>query len=509
MSFDKTPTKILPENFALFNPPPEPGDSPMTPGISYMPPQYPQVYGATMVPTPVTENIPQIQFNFPPTSTRTQLSPVTEEVITPGAQQRIPPPRDATTSPAQPTFHHGSQDWRINYTANYSRQHRVLSPPMTTNGMPMVLPTASLQTMLNLEDLIHIQRVTTTVTFDNLRQRFFALVSTQFDEVLANATTRSFLELVTNYNNILWMYNLLLDPTILRRATHNEQHMPIPSGYPLVGDSTRNLDTMNPEARALYEMAIDAHNRREPLLTKYSSIFETRIYLEQRARTVTIPPTTTGTVNIHWERLCILTPTSTMVMPNLVRETREHHIEFGHTQYLFTPIWSDADQERAMASICKDNTSHLSGSRDRYLYWIARSDRFMLGMPHVTHELAIQGENLFKNARRYARDPTTYLVRQLDIGERVPRTHKPYELSPTFSTIAQQLPGLNRNTLTITSQSATVNRAQDRPLSPPKPPSRPVSGQAPTSPRILQGGVPPRDQARLSKWTARAGSMEL
>ncbi|KAF9062211.1 hypothetical protein BDP27DRAFT_1369039 [Rhodocollybia butyracea] len=384
----------------------------MTPGISYTPPQYPPVHGTTLVPTPVTENVPQIRFNFPPTSTRTQLSPVTEEVITPGAQQRIPTPRDATTSPAQPTFHHGSQDWRINYTADYSRQHRVLSPPMTANGMPM--------TMLNLEDLIRIQRVTTTgilavlhylfhemgirvqptVTFDDLRQRFFALVSTQFDEVLANATTRSFLESVTNYNDVLWMYNLLLDPTVLRRATHNEQHTPIPSGYPLVGDGTRNLDTMNPKARALYKMAIDARNRREPSLTEYSPIFETRIYLEQRARTVTIPPTTTGTVNIRRERLRVLTATSAMVMPNPMRKTREHHVEFGHTQYLFTPIWSDADQERAMASIREDNASHLSSSRDRYLYWIARSDRFML---------AIQGENLFENARRYARDPTTYL----------------------------------------------------------------------------------------------------
>ncbi|KAF9068361.1 hypothetical protein BDP27DRAFT_1422070 [Rhodocollybia butyracea] len=310
------------------------------------------------------------------------------------------------------------------------------------------------------------------VTFDDLQQRFFTLVSTQFDEVLANATTRSFLELVTNYNNILWMYNLLLDPTVLQRATHNEQHTPIPSGYPLVGDGTRNLDTMNPEARALYKMAIDARNRREPSLTEYSPIFETRIYLKQRARMVTMPPTT---------------PEHAMVMPNPARKTREHHVEFGHTQYLFTPIWSDTDQERAMASIRKDNASHLSSSRDRYLYWIAWSDRFMLGMPHVTHELAIQGENLFENARQYARDPTTYLVRQLDIGERVPRTHKPYELSPTFSTIAQQPPGLNRNTLTITSQLATVNRAQDQPLSPPKPPSRPALGQAPTSPRILQG----------------------
>ncbi|KAF9061215.1 hypothetical protein BDP27DRAFT_1489680 [Rhodocollybia butyracea] len=516
-SFDDTPTEILPGNFALFNPPPEPGDNPMTPGISYTPPQYPPAHGTTLVPTPVTENVPQIRFNFPPTSTRTQLSPVTEEVITPGAQQRIPTPRDATTSPAQPTFHHGSQDWRINYTADYSRQHRVLSPPMTANGMPMVLPTASSQTMLNLEDLIRIQRVTTTgilavlhylfhemgirvqptVTFDDLRQRFFALVSTQFDEVLANATTRSFLESVTNYNDVLWMYNLLLDPTVLRRATHNEQHTPIPSGYPLVGDGTRNLDTMNPEARALYEMAIDARNRREPSLTEYSPIFETRIYLEQRARTVTIPPTTTGTVNIRRERLRVLTATSAMVMPNPARETREHHVEFGHTQYLFTPIWSDADQERAMASIREDNASHLSSSRDRYLYWIARSDRFMLGMPHVTHELAIQGENLFENARRYARDPTTYLdTRAIRVVSNI--------LDNSATTA-----GLNRNTLTITSQSATVNRAQDRPLSPPKPPSRPASGQAPTSPRILQGGVPPRDQARLSEWTARAGNMEL
>ncbi|KAF9062473.1 hypothetical protein BDP27DRAFT_1482875 [Rhodocollybia butyracea] len=482
MSFDDTPTEILPGKFALFNPPPEPGDNPMTPGMSYTPPQYPPVHGTTLVPTPITENIPQIRFNFLPTSTRTQLSPITEE------------------------------DWRINYMADYSRQHRVLSPPMTANGMPMVLPTASSQTMLNLEDLIRIQRVTTTGILAVLHYLFHKMgiqVQPTFDEVLANATTRSFLESVTNYNDVLWMYNLLLDPTVLRRSTHNEQHTPIPSGYPLVGDGTRKLDTMNPEARALYEMAIDARNRREPLLTEYSPIFETRIYLEQRARTVTIPPTTTGTVNICRERLRVLTATSAMVMPNPARETREHHVEFGHTQYLFTPIWSDADQERAMASIREDNASHLSSSRDRYLYWIARSDRFMLGMPHVTHELAIQGENLFENARRYARDPTTYLVQQLDIGERVPRTHEPYELSPTFSTIAQQPPGLNRNTLTITSQSATVNRAQDRPLSPPKPPSRPASGQAPTSPRILQGGVPPRDQVRLIEWTARAGSMEL
>ncbi|KAF9063220.1 hypothetical protein BDP27DRAFT_1479554 [Rhodocollybia butyracea] len=403
-SFDDTPTKILPENFALFNPPPKPGDNPMMPGISYMPPQYPPVHGATMVPTPITENVPQIRFNFPPTSTRTQLSPVTEEVITPGAQQQIPTPRDATTSPAQPTFHHGSQDWRINYTADYSRQHRVLSPPMTANGMPMVLPTASLQTMgsylypkgdynryFGCPSLLVSQNGYLSSTY----------VSTQLDEVLANATTRSFLESVTNYNNVLWMYlNLLLDPTILRRATHDQPHMPIPSGYLLVGDGTRNLDTMNPEACALYKMAIDARNRREPLLTEYSSIFETRIYLEQRACTVTIPPTTTGTVNIRWERLRVLMATSAMVMPNPARETREHHVEFGHTQYLFTPIWSDTDQERAMASICEDNTSHLSSSRDCYLYLIARSDRFMLVKkseycPGNRHG-KINNENLFQ-----------------------------------------------------------------------------------------------------------------
>jgi hypothetical protein len=228
----------------------------------------------------MTDNTPQIQFTFPPTSTRTQLSPVAEEVITPGVQQRIPTPWDATRSPVQPTFHHGSQDWRINYTADYSRQHCVLSPPMMANGLPMVLPTVSSQTMLNLEDLVCIQRITTTgianvlqylfhkmgihvqptVTFNDLQMQFFALVSTQFDEVLANATTRSFLELVTNYNDVLWMYNLLLDPTVLRRATHNKQHMPIPSGYPLVGDGPRNTLTLNPKAHALYESAIAACN---------------------------------------------------------------------------------------------------------------------------------------------------------------------------------------------------------------------------------------------------------
>ena len=371
ISFDNTPTEILPENFALLNPPPEPGDNPRTPGMGSTPLQYPSSLGVPMVPNPVTDNAPQIQFTFPPTSTRTQLSPVAEEVITPGAQQRIPTPRDATSSPAQPTFHHGSQDWRINYTADYSRQYRVLSPPMTTNGLPMVIPTASSQTMLNLEDLVRIQRITTTgianvlqylfhkmgirvqptVTFNDLRLQFFALVSTQFDEVLANATTRSFLESVTNYNDVLWMYNLLLDPKVLRRATHNEQHMPIPSGYPLVGDGPRNTLTLNPEARALYESAIAARNRGDPSPAEYASIFETRIYLEQRARAVVIPPNTTGTVNIRRERLRVLTATSAMVMPNSARETREHHVEFGHTQYLFTPIFSDADRERAMESI--------------------------------------------------------------------------------------------------------------------------------------------------------------
>jgi hypothetical protein len=179
------------------------------------------------------------------------------------------------------------------------------------------------------------------------------------------------------------------------------------------------------------------------LLTEYMAIFKTRIYLEQCTHAVTIPPTTVGTVHIRRERLRVLTATSAMIMPNAAQEAREHHVEFGHTQYLFTPIWTENDRERAMASIWEDNACHLSSSRDCYLYWIACLDRFMLGMPHVSHKLAIQGENLFKNARRYARDPTMYLVRQLDVGGQVARTHKPYELSPTFPTIAQYLPSLN------------------------------------------------------------------
>lgn len=149
---------------------------------------------------------------------------------------------------------------------------------------------------------------------------------------------------------------------------------------------------------------------------EYASIFETRIYLEQHTRSVSIPPTTTGTINIRRKRLRVLTATGTMVMPNVARETREHHVGFSHTQYVFTPVFSDNDQERAMESICNNSATHLSSSRDRYLYWIARTDRFMLSMQHVTHELAIQGENLLENARRFARDPTTYLVQQLDVG---------------------------------------------------------------------------------------------
>ncbi|KAF9065891.1 hypothetical protein BDP27DRAFT_1424403 [Rhodocollybia butyracea] len=48
-------------------------------GIGSTPPQYPPTLGATMVPTPVTENVPHNWFNFPPTSTRAQLFPVAEE----------------------------------------------------------------------------------------------------------------------------------------------------------------------------------------------------------------------------------------------------------------------------------------------------------------------------------------------------------------------------------------------------------------------------------------------
>jgi hypothetical protein len=78
----------------------------------------------------------------------------------------------------------------------------------------------------------------------------------------------------------------------------------------------------------------------------------------------------------------------------------------------------------------------------------------------------------------------------------------------TFPTVAQYPPVLPRETLTITSQSATVNEPQGRPLSPPRLPSRTTSAQSLPASRSPQGPISPQDQARLQEWEERMGNRE-
>ena len=111
--------------------------------------------------------------------------------------------------------------------------------------MNLVVPAASSRMTLALEDLARIQRLTISgirtvlvqmfydmgmplpenPNFEDARSQFLELVSTQFDEVLAHISIRSYLESVTNYNDVLWMYNLLrTTPTRYSEICEDQNH---------------------------------------------------------------------------------------------------------------------------------------------------------------------------------------------------------------------------------------------------------------------------------------------